>query len=102
MESEFKLTTGVCKQICDPDVQSSTLFSLIALKPVVQVVQVKKATVKPSQKINGDVWTIYISDGVHFVAAVLKKELGVLVHEKKVIKNVVIQINSYTRKVERR
>lgn len=97
--SELRLTTGVCRRICNPDVENAELMSLC---PVLQILEIRIAPMKPGTKASPKkILQIRMSDSQDWFSGALHENLNNLVEDGTLGKYVVVRIVGWTRVVER-
>lgn len=91
-ESDFSLSPDICSKLADPDQELNEEF--FAMKPIVQVLSVKK-TNPNATAATLDRYRIIISDGVKFINAMLATQLNSLVDDGTLGRFVVIQVEKF-------
>jgi hypothetical protein len=87
-----ELTTGFCMQSLSPFNDPSFLFSI----PKVQVLTIRKVTPTVSYARDADRYRLTISDGTHYMPALLAPESNYLITGNAVQKNTVISLDNFS------
>jgi replication factor A1 len=89
------LTEGICQKLNSADKDDQSIWSL---KPTLQFLSIKKVVPQNNPTSTGnstaDRYRIIISDGQHFVQAMLATQLNYLVEEDRVGKNTIVLIEN--------
>jgi replication factor A1 len=91
MDVDYHLTPGACAQIT----QLETNEDICNMQPTVQFLSIKKLPPAPSTP-NLDRHRLIISDGVHFVQAMLATQLNELVEKDILKKHTVAVVEKFT------
>ncbi|KAF8517579.1 hypothetical protein BU17DRAFT_76387 [Hysterangium stoloniferum] len=95
MDVDFDLSSGACAQITRAPLDDAHAWSM---QPTVQFLSIKKLPNSKSEA-NPDRYRLIISDGVHFVQAMLSTQLNDLVENETVKKHSVAILEKYTSNV---
>jgi replication factor A1 len=94
---EQQLTQGVCEKLMSIDVNADA-NEIYKSQPVVQLLSVKK--INPAG--NGpaaaaaDRYRVIVSDGVHFIQAMLATQLNHMVDEEKIVRHGIVRLDGFT------
>ncbi|KAF8516769.1 replication factor-a protein [Gautieria morchelliformis] len=91
MDVDYHLTAGACAQIT----QLETTAETCSMQPTVQFLSIKKLPPAPGTP-NLDRYRLIISDGVHFVQAMLATQLNELVEKDILKKHAVAVVEKFT------
>lgn len=88
-----QLTEGICMKIARPTSEDDE--GLSETQPIVQILSLKKV---PTTGASGQVdrYRLIISDGAHFVQAMLATQLNALVENETITKLAVLQLDKWT------
>lgn len=94
MDVDYHLSAGACARItqASPDDQEAW-----GMQPTVQFLSIKK--LPNSSPMNPDRYRLIISDGVHFVQAMLATQLNEMVENNTIKKHSVVVLERYTSNV---
>lgn len=93
MSSDPQLTAGICARLSDvSNIEDSVLNS----SPTVQFLSFKKVAPTTGGAANLDRYRIIISDGEHFLQAMLATQLNHLVDEERIKKHSVAVIEKFS------
>ena len=87
-----ELSSGVILRLSNPEDKSEELLNS---KPVLQILSVKKVGPAPGPG-NSDRYRIIVSDGEHFLQAMLATQLNNIIEEAQFGKNAIIRITQFT------
>lgn len=94
MDVDYHLSAGACAQITQARLEDEVAWNM---QPTVQFLSIKKLlNSKPGDTSAPDRYRLIISDGVHFVQAMLATQLNELVENNKVTKHSVVKLEKYT------
>src|SRR6266481_1267672 len=97
MDVDYHLSAGACAQITQARLEDEVAWNM---QPTVQFLSIKKLlNSKPGDTSAPDRYRLIISDGVHFVQAMLATQLNELVENNKVTKHSVVTLEKYTSNV---
>ena len=94
MDVDYHLSTGACAQITQASTDDLEAWSM---QPTVQFLSIKKLV--NTSATNPDRYRLIISDGVHFVQAMLATQLNELVENDTIKKHTVAVLEKYTSNV---
>jgi replication factor A1 len=93
---DWQLTKGICEKLMTIDV-AATDDELYQTRPIVQLLSVKRINPAGSGVAAAtDRYRVIVSDGVHFIQAMLATQLNNLVDEEKVVRNCIVQLEGFT------
>ncbi|KAI0273472.1 replication factor-A protein 1 [Gloeopeniophorella convolvens] len=93
MSSPLQLTEGICLKLNSGEKDDETLWGS---KPTLQFLSIKKVVANGGGGPNGDRYRIIISDGIHFLQAMLATQLNYLVEDGSISKNTVAVLEGMT------
>jgi len=96
MSSDLTLSGGICQRLHAGDSKDESLWST---KPTLQFLSIKKVVPGANPGLNNlnattDRYRIIISDGLHFLQAMLATQLNYLVEEDRIGKNTIALIDN--------
>ena len=94
MDVDYHLSTGACAQITQASADDQAAWSM---QPTVQFLSIKK--LQNTSTTSPDRYRLIISDGVHFVQAMLATQLNELVENDTIKKHTVAVLEKYTSNV---
>jgi replication factor A1 len=95
MDVDYHLSAGACAQITQAPLEDEEAWNM---QPTVQFLSIKKLP-NPKPEETPDRYRLIISDGVHFVQAMLATQLNELVDNNTVTKHSVVTLEKYTSNV---
>ncbi|KAK7694058.1 hypothetical protein QCA50_003634 [Cerrena zonata] len=87
-----QLSTGIVLRLVDPE---DTSEDLLSSKPILQILSVKKVGGAPGPS-NADRYRVIVSDGEHFLQAMLATQLNYMIDDGHFGKNSIVRINQFT------
>ena len=91
--SQQQLSAGICARLSEA---SPTEIEELGSGYTVQLLSIKKVTNPPNSTATIDRYRIILSDGVHFVQAMLATQLNELVSNGDIVKNSIVVIDKLT------
>ena len=89
----FQLTAGICQRL--QAVKNEEEQAVLSQSPItLQVLSIKK--VGATSSATSDRYRIIVSDGEHFVQAMLATHVNKLVEDGEVVKNSIVVIDKFT------
>lgn len=95
MDVDFKLSSGACVQIIKAPIDDTSAWSL---QPTVQLLSIKKVTNVGTGQ-SPDRYRLIVSDGTHFIQAMLATQLNHLVDNETIKKLCVVVLEKYASNV---
>jgi replication factor A1 len=89
----LQLTTGICERLHTTQ-SDEEQESLAQSSPTLQILSIKK--VGASAATAADRYRVIVSDGEHFLQAMLATQLNKLVEDEEIGKNTIIVIDKFT------
>lgn len=96
MDVDFNLSSGACAQIIKAPADDTAAQNL---QPTVQFLSIKKVTNTSTNGANLDRYRLIVSDGTHFIQAMLATQLNHLVENDTIKKLCVAVLEKYTSNV---
>lgn len=91
MDVDYHLSTGACAQITRASLDDAEAWDM---QPTVQFLSIKK--LNNQSAMNPDRYRLIVSDGVHFVQAMLATQLNELVENETIKKHTVAVLEKYS------
>lgn len=90
--ADLQLSKGIVLRLLDTE---DTSEELLNSKPVLQILSVKKIGPPPGPNTS-DRYRVIVSDGEHFLQAMLATQLNGLIEDNVFVKNSIVRITQFT------